>query len=540
MLNRRQFLSYGAILATASTASWFGYRHLNRLPSIAVRKMGLPLAHLLRDKQLDLTPKRVVTANIVILGSGAAGLGAAWYLASHGEQNVLLLEGFEPNGNNAAFVSGSLNAPTGAHYLPQPSRESVHVRQLLKEMGILLRENADGSAIYRETDLVHAPDERVFYQGRWQDGLLPPDDDSRRFFQFSGSLKHRYGSDGRKIFAIPIVESSQDTQWRALDHLTFADWLAQHHYRSPTLLGYLDYCCRDDYGQGVNQVSAFAGLHYFAARGNDNAAVLTWSDGLNHLSQGLRQLSGMQTLFRLPETEHWVFRQPFALAGVALSVEETNDGVDVLVRWDNGENVLIRAKHVISAMPLMVAKHIIRQPERYGLQQPLPDYAPWLVSNFVLHRFPDEPLKTELAWDNIVQNSPALGYVVATHQYIRVAKPEKTIFTAYHALAHDTPHNVRQWLLKAEAHDLIEPAAQDLLHVYGKRFWQYVDHIDITVRAHAMSVPRVGYLSSPALAQLRGHHSRLHFAHSDLSHYSVFEEALYWGVQAAQAVLQAA
>ncbi|MDK4539426.1 twin-arginine translocation pathway signal, partial [Kingella kingae] len=93
-------------------------------------------------------------------------------------------------------------------------------------------------------------------------------------------------------------------------------------------------------------------------------------------------------------------------------------------------------------------------------------------------------------------------------------------------------------LLAAEPRDLLDIAAQDLLTVYGgKRFWQHVSHVHITARAHAMAVPQVGYLSQPLYHALRQHRSRLLFAHSDMSGYSVFEEAAYWGVQAALAVL---
>ena len=106
--------------------------------------------------------------------------------------------------------------------------------------------------------------------------LLPKEDaDSKRFFDLIGRLKQAYGDDGKKIFAIPIALSSIDETWRKLDHLTFQQWLDQEGYHSPELLWYLDYCCRDDYGQGIAQVSAFAGLHYFAAR-NNAETVLTW------------------------------------------------------------------------------------------------------------------------------------------------------------------------------------------------------------------------------------------------------------------------
>ena len=77
----------------------------------------------------------------------------------------------------------------------------------------------------------------------------------------------------------------------------------------------------------------------------------------------------------------------------------------------------------------------------------------------------------------------------------------------------------------------------DQLSEDGNAFWRYVSHVDISVRGHAMSVPKVGYLSNEKLLQLRQHDSRLLFAHSDLSSYSVFEEAVYWGVEAAKKVL---
>ena len=53
-----------------------------------------------------------------------------------------------------------------------------------------------------------------------------------------------------------------------------------------------------------------------------------------------------------------------------------------------------------------------------------------------------------------------------------------------------------------------------------------------------MSVPKPGYLSDEALLKIRSRNTGLLFEHSDLSSYSVFEEALYWGVEAARKVLR--
>ena len=155
----------------------------------------------------------------------------------------------------------------------------------------------------------------------------------------------------------------------------------------------------------------------------------------------------------------------------------------------------------------------------------------------MLHRFPAEGAGETLAWDNVIHGSGGLGYVASSNQLIRVAKPARTVFTAYTALNQGDPAAVRAWLLDAPDAELLAFAAQDLVAAYGRRFWRAVDAVDIGIRAHAMRIPRPGYLDDAQLAAVRAHRSRLHFAHSDLSGYSVFEEAAFWGVEAARRVL---
>ena len=105
MLTRRQFLSYTAALGAASAFSWQTYKYLNHKPPVSINRVGLPLGHLLRDGELLNQPTRRYECNTLILGGGVAGLGALWYLAKHNHCDVLLAEGFERNGNNAAYTS---------------------------------------------------------------------------------------------------------------------------------------------------------------------------------------------------------------------------------------------------------------------------------------------------------------------------------------------------------------------------------------------------------------------------------------------------
>jgi hypothetical protein len=49
---------------------------------------------------------------------------------------------------------------------------------------------------------------------------------------------------------------------------------------------------------------------------------------------------------------------------------------------------------------------------------------------------------------------------------------------------------------------------------------------------HAMAIPAPGVRGSVWLAALQNPSGRIAFAHSDLSGYSVFEEAFHWGLHA--------
>src|SRR6185295_17461810 len=105
-------------------------------------------------------------------------------------------------------------------------------------------------------------------------------------------------------FAIPTARARWSDALAALDRVTFAAWLDAQQLDAPALRWYLDYCCRDDYGAGSAQVSAWAGLHYFASRHGFRApgdelqpsdggeGVLTWPEGNTWLAERLAEPLG--------------------------------------------------------------------------------------------------------------------------------------------------------------------------------------------------------------------------------------------------------
>ena len=538
MIDRRRFLATTA--ATAGLAALPGCRQLEHLGiPITVLRPGMAAGHALRGGAPLPAARREIRTGVAILGSGIAGLSAAWRLAKEGHDDYLLVEGPEPFGNAAGgrfdSPSGPLAFPRGAHYLPLPSVESTPVRELLHALGVIEADPFGPRPRFSEAALVHAPDERLYFAGAWRDGLLPTahvgaDEAAQhaRFLAETAWLTRATGADGRRAFCVPLAQSSTDPAFRRLDGISFRAWLAAGGYTSPSLHTYLDYVCRDEYGATPDKVSAWAGLHYFASRGGQaaNAAdgsLLTWPDGLAFLARGLAA--------RVPAARQ--------LAGHALAVEADRQGVSILCATADGP-VRIRARRTICAMPLHVAARVVGNIRDYGFDPAahLPPQAPWLVASFLLEGFPPEPADAPLAWDNVIAGSRGLGWVVSTHQLIRAARPAHTVFTAYRALADQTPQDARARLATASAAELYELATDELRSRYGPlEMWRRTRAVEITLRGHGMAVPACGSLANPGLAALRETDGRLLFAHADLSGYSVFEEAAWWGDRAGRKVL---
>ena len=539
-MRRRSFL-LGA--ATAAVAGAAGYARSRIVETPAdVSYPGMQAGHALRDGAALPAPTASYRHQVVILGAGVAGLSCAWKLAREGFTDFVVVQGPEFAGNAAGGQRDELHYPLGAHYLPLPSMASTHVREMLDDFGIIERGAGDIRPYYDESILVHSPQERLLRNGHWEDSLLPmtglPDADvaqHHRFLALIDRLHTQVGNDGRKVFCIPLVLSSEDPAWRALDTITFKQWLDREGYTSPALHWYLNYCCRDDYGANYDVVSAWAGLHYFASRDGHAAnaaegAVLTWPGGLSVLAERMRQ-----------SIDEKLGHSRWLMAGTAVRVADTPAGPLTTCLTGDAEPraYTLQSRRTVCAMPLFVAQRLLPDIRAYGYDPAVhaSSHAPWLVSNFVLDGYPIEAPGEPLSWDNVVYQGRALGYVVSTHQLLRVTRSPRSAFTAYHALSGQSPSAARQWLTTASPQDLRDEAAADLLAAYGKEFWRHARRLDITVRGHAMASPLCGYLSNAGLAALRDVDGPVLFAHADLSGYSVFEEASWWGVVAAGRIL---
>jgi protoporphyrinogen oxidase len=493
----------------------------------ATSERGHRLRDLATAPRWDEGPLR--RAQVLVVGGGVSGLACARQLAQAGVDVALLELEDEAGGNARGHSVDGLPCPLGAHYLPLPGAEAREVQQLLHELG--LARPQFGRTVYDERHLCHAPQERLFFEGSWHEGLLPPLDTAtpRRLTQyrrFAGAVSHAQEELG---FAMPSRRARWGSGHAALDAQTFAQWLDRQGLDDAALRWYLDYCCRDDYGAGAAEVSAWAGLHYFASRHGFHApgdaegereAVLTWPEGNAWLTRRMAQplegrIHSARTVLRVREQR----------AGVELLA--WNEAAQTPERW--------QAAQLVLATPLFVARRLLEQQPAALRQLQLP-YSPWLVSNLRLNT-PELIARPGVgpAWDSVIYGSPALGYVDARHQSLDPT-PRAGLITHYWALA----RSERGALLQGSWKHWAQRVVTELSATHAD-LAQRLQRIELTRWGHAMAIPAPGVRSSAALAALREQaHGRLHFAHSDLAGYSVFEEAYTQGTVVAERLLRRA
>jgi Flavin containing amine oxidoreductase len=473
----------------------------------------------------------------IVVGAGIAGLAAARAASRAGLDDVHVFELEDhAGGNSRGHVMGGMACPLGAHYLPVPGEQATEVAQWLDEIGV--RRIVQGEAAYDERQLCHAPQERLFIAGQWVEGLLPPLDalpaeqrarTQAEYLRFQAAVE----SAGRdRAFCVPTARARVSAATQALDRVTFQAWLDQQGFTAPALRWYLDYCCRDDFGAGSAFVSAWAGLHYFASRHgfhapgaetSERGAVLTWPQGNAWLAERLgaglgERLHVGAVVLRVREGR---FDASIDLWNVATNQFET---------WTAG--------HVVLAVPLFVAKRFCEAaPAALDAAAAALHHAPWLVANVQL----TEPLidrgGAAPAWDNVLMDGPTLGYVDAMHQSTRpFAGP--TVLTAYWALGGDSPVALRAQrarLLKESWRVWADAVVAELARAHPD-IRARVARIDLMRYGHAMAIPSPGVRTHPALAALAAARGRVRFAHSDLSGYSVFEEAFFHGDRIGRAI----
>ena len=498
-----------------------------------IKSASYKVGHLLWNTPFKKTD-RIHEVNVVIIGSGISGLSAANELFKKGESNFVILE-LEPtaggNARNGENVAGKY--PFGAHYLPLPSLEMKELIDFLKEIDVIESFSENGLPIYNEQYLCAAPEDRLYIHGHWQSGIVPnfglAEDDKKQIRRFQSEmkrLKHVKGSDGLYAFSLPLKNSSKDKTYANLDAISMEHYLRKEGYTSTYLYWYVNYCCKDDFGTSTEDTSAWAGLHYFCSRrgvaaNSEEHDQLTWPEGNAWLMEKLKQ--PIASNIRVGNLAYEVNKKGERYEVVSLDTITGN-----VEQWNCANIIFACPQFVIGHIRTNIAELKNRSYDAFH-------YSSWMVGNLLVKNNLIEKGGAPLSWDNVIYNSPALGYINSNAQYVQRHQPEINL-TYYYAF--DEKQMSRKKLLQTSHAELTHMMLNDLKQVYSDIEGSIIRY-DAFIWGHAMIKPQVGFIwgeeKRKALTPILG---SIYFAHTDLSGISIFEEAFYQGITAATAVLK--
>jgi hypothetical protein len=490
--------------------------------------------HRVRDGvKIDVPSDAWTDIPLVIVGGGVAGLTAAWRLQKSGVSDFALIEiESAPGGTSRSGSNRVISYPWGAHYIPTPMKENTALVSLLNDMGVIEGADKDGEPLIHEQFLCRDPEERVFYKGRWYEGLYlhagATADDQQQFDKFNAEVSRWISwrdARGRRAFTLPVSACSDDAEVTVLDRISIDTWLNERGLNSPRLRWWIDYACRDDYGMTLEQTSAWAGLFYFCSRvvkpGVESQSLITWPEGngrlVNHLFENTKA------------------RVQLDRAVVEL-IPTADNGVEVITIDREGRHPRgFRARRVIFAAPQFMARYLIR-PYRDNPPPHIAEFhfGSWMVANLTLRDRPKQSQRDfPLAWDNVLYESPSLGYVVATHQ--RGLDRGPTVLTYYYPLSDENTRNARTRLLETDWRGWADVTLTDLSRPHPN-IRELVERLDVMRWGHAMIRPRTGFMWGQARREAAKPFRSIHFAHSELSGVALFEEAFDHGLRTADEV----
>ncbi|MGH1519087.1 NAD(P)-binding protein [Chryseobacterium sp. JK1] len=475
----------------------------------------------------DFPPfSEVIHTRYLIVGGGISGLSASRFFSQNNQNDYLLLEMESHLGGNSSNGQNKFSKfPLGAHYLPLPNKENTEIIDFLKECKIYLGDDETGEPVLDEYQMTFPQQERLFFKNAWQNDIVPqkgisPETQKEltRFFKIIDSFREKKDAQGKYWFSIPVQDSSREDEVLKFENILFKDWLAEQKFQSEELMWLLDYSCRDDYGLGIDYVSAWAGIHYFAGRKNNwskkyKDQVFTWPEGNARLAKHFLKYTEGKHL-----TEHLVFEV------------KINDKVEVL-SFDNVNKKTrkIIAEKVLFATPQFVNERILTRRRASSFH-----YVPWLLTTITLqNEFGGDE---ELAWDNVIYGSSGLGYIYDQHQNLDQILNEKVI-TYYRSFSSNDCKKARKKLYAMKEAELRSLVLEDLKKAHPL-IEDFIIEMQFHKIGHAMIAPVPGQIFGEAAQSAKEPiDDKIFFAHSDLSGISIFEEAFYQGIRTAEKML---
>lgn len=500
-MKRREFiqvssLSLASLLAHGcDVPSSFDVNYLN----------DMSIGHLVFESQQFPVSGKIST-DYVIVGGGVAGLSAAYQLR---EKNFLLFELSELwGGSSAGTDMGNSSLCHGAHYdLSYPQNYGDDVLKMLEELSIVQFDTFSSSwkFVNKKYLIPKKWESNTLAHGTFRKDVLP---DSSEKSLFNSLMKSYSGS-------MPMPTRLINEEFRALDGIDFKSWLEQQIRVSREFLEGLDYHMKDDYGAPADQVSALAGIHYFACRPYYTKAVELFSppEGNSYFVKKL--------LESIPD-------EKLKNAHVVKSIQELENGqlkVEVIDAV-NKEIIHVTCNKVIYAGHKHALKYIFPKGFPFFAQV---TYAPWVVVNVITKGL--DTVNT--FWQNeiISEDRSLLGFVDSASQYN--SNPGARVFTVYYCFKPEEREMMS--LIQERKNSFVDRTISYLESYFDKPLKSKILKAYIKQMGHAMPIPRPGYLFRDANHQRPN--PNILYAGVDNGRLPLLFEAMDSGIQATKLAL---
>ena len=440
----------------------------------------------------------------LIVGAGISGLTAAVNLPS---DHLLICDvGRTVGGSSSAGTFQGTSFSEGAHYeLEYPHYYGDNALEFLSGLNVIQFNSR--RKVWEFTERQYLIDleykNRCLIDGKYKTSALPNNEITSKFEE----LTHRYSGQ------LPMPTRTIPGKLHWLNHLTFHEFLSKHDLlESPEFIQGVNYRLTDDYGSGMNDVSALASLHYYQCRPYH---------------------TGMVNIFSPPEGNFYFAKKMLD------RIPQDQILTSHLVRRIYPENRQFRVEVIDLDQyqkKTFLAKRIIYAGQKHGLKYILPEeahlfsnntYAPWVVFNFIL----DGTVPSEY-WQNeiIGYDRHLLGFVNSQTQK---SSSDATVLTVYYCLAKEFRSSLST--LNQNPKFWVERTLRSIGLILKKDITPQVQKCFIKLHGHAMPIPRPGYLLAGKNKQRR--YENLAYAGVDTGCLPLFFEAVDSGIMAAELLI---
>ncbi len=456
----------------------------------------------LKEKNLSL-PKNLEKARLVVIGGGLSGLTTAYLLRHH---KPIILEQASALGGNAKGESWrGIDYSIGAAYFMQPEKDSG-IDKILKEIGIDKIARVKG-----DEDPVVLNSKRV---SNFWSGVTAPESKA----QFEKIAKHfadvSNEKNGWTFPDYPTDDLKLLKKIQPLDRISFKKHLEKvaGGKLHPHIVTNLEHYCWSSYGAGFDEISAAAGLNFYAAEFGGEALMVT-PGGNSAVTEALGKKLYEQDPSHI-RTQSLVF-----------DVKVKNNKTEIYYLNTQGEIKGIEADYAVMSCPKFVVKRILNgiEPARLAAINKL-KYNAYLVANVCINKhIPEDFYDLFLLNDGTCDSSnlmkAAMDQKATDVIHACFAKPvaDKSVLTLYRAL----PFAAGRPILYAEnsyeqfRKEFEEQITNQVLPLFNLKN-ENVEELRISRWGHPLPVASPGLISEGHVKQLRKpFKDRIFFAEQD-------------------------